>query len=173
MPAGRQRLVAIEPHKYDYSPVKSSKGCNILRTWMMLIYRVPNEPTASRVYVWRKLKRLGALLLHDAVWVLPATPHTREQLRWLATEVGELDGEASVWESRLAFGANEGALIAQFQVVVDESYREILDALKRKGADVAALSRRYQQVRSQDYFNSETGERVRAAFMAANGGAEP
>src|SRR4051812_28239151 len=83
---------------------KASGGCGTLRTWMMLVYRVPNEPTASRVYVWRKLKRLGALLLQDAVWVLPATPHTREQLRWLATEIVELHGEASVWESRLTHG---------------------------------------------------------------------
>jgi len=141
-----------------------------LRTWMMLVYRVPNEPTASRVYVWRKLKRLGALLLHDAVWILPATPHTREQLRWLATEIAELAGEASVWESRLAHGPEDDVLVGQFRAAVDSTYGEILDALKRKGADVAALSRRYQQVRAQDYFKSDLGERVRGAFTAANGG---
>ncbi|MGH2524049.1 MAG: Chromate resistance protein ChrB, partial [Anaerolineales bacterium] len=28
--------------------------------------------------MWRKLKRLGALLLHDAVWLLPPTPYTLE-----------------------------------------------------------------------------------------------
>jgi hypothetical protein len=140
---------------------------------MMLTYRVPNDPTASRVFVWRKLKRLGALLLHDAVWILPATAHTREQLRWLATEVAELEGEGSVWECRLTFGADEEAIVAQFRAAVEEPYREILDALRRKGADIGALSRRFQQVRSQDYFNSETGQRVRAALMAANGGATP
>jgi hypothetical protein len=43
------------------------------RLWVLLVYKVPREPTSSRAYVWRKLKRLGALLIHDAVWVLPAT----------------------------------------------------------------------------------------------------
>jgi len=42
-------------------------------TWVLLTYKIPREPTASRAYVWRKLKRLGALLMHDAVWVLPNT----------------------------------------------------------------------------------------------------
>ncbi len=51
------------------------------RAWVLLVYKIPREPTASRAQVWRKLKRLGALLLHDAVWVLPATPWTREQFQ--------------------------------------------------------------------------------------------
>src|SRR5215470_17625520 len=62
-------------------------------SWVLLVYKVPREPTAGRAMVWRKLKRLGALLLHDAVWVLPATPWTREQFQWLAVEIGELGGE--------------------------------------------------------------------------------
>ena len=45
--------------------------------WLLLSYKVPREPTANRVSVWRKLKKLGAVSLQDSVWVLPATPHTR------------------------------------------------------------------------------------------------
>ena len=41
-------------------------------SWVLLVYKIPREPTSSRAVIWRKLKRLGALLLHDAVWVLPA-----------------------------------------------------------------------------------------------------
>src|SRR5439155_22592042 len=134
-----------------------------------LVYKVPNEPTASRVYVWRKLKKLAAALLHDAVWVLPATPHTREQLRWLATEIVELNGEATVWESRLASG-DEDKLVDQFVSAVEPAYREILVGTKAKDADLAALSRRYQQIKTQDYFNSELGQRVREALIAAKGG---
>jgi len=49
-----------------------------MHTWVLLHYKIPREPSAQRVFIWRKLKRLGALLLHDALWVLPATPRTRE-----------------------------------------------------------------------------------------------
>ena len=60
-----------------------------MRNWILLIYKIPNEPSAGRVFVWRKLKKLGAMLLHDAVWVLPATPQTKEHFRWLAAEIAE------------------------------------------------------------------------------------
>jgi hypothetical protein len=49
--------------------------------------------------------------------------------------------------------------------------REILAELEREGADLGALSRRYQQVVAQDYFGSELGQRVRAALATARGGA--
>ena len=71
------------------------------RDWLLFVYKVPSEPTARRVYVWRKLKRLGAVLLHDAVWLLPITGYTREQLQWLAAEINEMGGEALLWESHL------------------------------------------------------------------------
>jgi hypothetical protein len=136
---------------------------------MLLVYKVPNEPTSGRVFVWRKVRKLGAILLHDSVWVLPATPRTREQLRWLANEITELNGEATVWESRLTLGIDEEKLIGQFTEAVDVEYSRILAGLKRKDRDLAALSRQYQQARAQDYFDSEMGRRVRDA-LAANGG---
>ena len=139
-------------------------------SWVLLVYRIPREPTASRAAVWRKLKRLGALLLHDAVWVLPATPWTREQFQWLAVEIGELGGEAHLWESRLILNGQEDALVRQFQARVDAIYQEILDDLERDAADLVALSRKYQQVRAQDYFHSELGKHVRARLMSARGG---
>ena len=140
-----------------------------MRTWMLLVYKIPNEPTSGRVFVWRKLRKLGAILLHDSVWVLPATPRTREQLRWLANEITELKGEATVWESRLTLGIDEEKLIGQFTEAVELEYREILAGLKKKIRDLAALSRQYQQAKMQDYFDCETGRRVRDA-LAADGG---
>jgi hypothetical protein len=139
-------------------------------SWVLLVYKIPREPTASRAQVWRKLKRLGALLLHDAVWVLPATPWTREQFQWLAVEIGELGGEAHLWESRLLLNGQSEALVQQFQARVDVAYQEILEELSQEEPDLIALSRKYQQVRAQDYFHSETGQQVRIRLMSARGG---
>lgn len=138
--------------------------------WVLLVYKIPREPTSSRAAVWRKLKRLGALLLHDAVWVLPATPWTREQFQWLAVEIGELEGESYLWESHLLLNGQADALVQQFQVRVDAAYQEILDGLERDAADLVALSRKYQQVRAQDYFHSALGTHVRERLMSARGG---
>ena len=139
-------------------------------TWVLLTYKIPREPTASRAYVWRKLKRLGALLMHDAVWVLPATPWTREQLQWLVVEIGELGGEAQLWESRLLLNGQADTLVNQFEARVNSAYQEILDDLEQDNADLVTLSRKYQQVRTQDYFQSELGQLVRARLMTARGG---
>jgi hypothetical protein len=138
--------------------------------WVLLVYKIPREPTASRAQVWRKLKRLGALLLHDAVWVLPATPWTREQFQWLAVEIGELEGEAYLWESHLLISGQADALVQQFQTRVDSVYQEILHELELGDADLVALSRTYQQVRAQDYFHSALGIHVREQLMRARGG---
>src|SRR5258708_18644930 len=96
------------------------------RTWLLLIYKMPRDPTAGRVAVWRKLKQLGAVALQDAVWLLPANPQTREQFQWLAAEIEELEGEATLWESRLLNAGREGRMIARFNDPVEAEYREIL-----------------------------------------------
>jgi DNA-binding transcriptional regulator PaaX len=139
-------------------------------SWVLLVYKIPREPTSSRAMVWRKLKRLGALLLHDAVWVLPSTPWMREQFQWLAVEIGELGGEAYLWESQLLLNGQAEALVQQFQARVEAAYQEILGELEQDEADLVALSRRYQQVRAQDYFHSALGSRVRERLMRARGG---
>ena len=108
--------------------------------------------------------------MHDAVWVLPATPWTREQFQWLAVEIGELGGEAHLWESHLLLNGQADALVQQFQSRVDAAYQEILDELEQEDADLVALSRKYQQVRAQDYFHSALGTHVREQLMSARGG---
>jgi hypothetical protein len=141
--------------------------------WAVLVYKVPHEPSAGRVAVWRKLKRLGAILLHDAVWVLPASPRTLEQFQWLASEIAELGGEAILWQGALCLDGQDESLARQFLAQADTAYAEILASLGQPEPDLGALSRRYQQVRRQDYLNSPLGERVRAALLAAGGRADP
>ena len=137
--------------------------------WLLLLYKVPPEPTANRVSVWRKLKRLGAILLHDAVWVLPPSPRTREELQWLVAEIHERAGDAMLWEASLCLDGRDDELVGQFIAQVDATYRDILGALEVPGADLAALSKRYQQARLQDYFRSPLGERARQALLSAGG----
>jgi hypothetical protein len=141
--------------------------------WLVLVYKVPHEPSANRVSTWRKLKRLGAILLHDAVWVLPSSPRTREQFQWLASDIRDLGGEAFVWHGSLALDGQEELLVRQFTAQVDALYGEILGALEGADPDLAILSRRYQQARLQDHFRSPLGEQVRQALLSAGGRTEP
>jgi hypothetical protein len=140
------------------------------RPWLLLLYKISPEPTSRRVYVWRKLKRLGAVLLHDAVWVLPDMPRPREQFQWLAAEIIEMGGEAWLWESRAALLGPEDGLVQQFIQQSEAAYRAILDDLEAEASDLAALSQRYQQARQGDYFQSALGQQVREALTSARGG---
>jgi len=138
-------------------------------SWLMLMFRIPTEPSALRVSTWRKLKRLGAVVLHDAVWVLPATTTTREQLQWLVSEIAEGGGEARVWRSEVEVG-DDRQLVEEFAERANAAYAEILADLQREDVDRTLLARRYQQVKAVDYFHATLGETVREALLAGKGG---
>lgn len=141
--------------------------------WLLLVYKVPRQPTATRVYVWRKLKQLGAILLHDAVWVIPSNPRTQEQCQWLVDEILELDGEAMLWKAEALLGGQVETLIGQFQDRATSGYQEILTALKSRNADFAELSRRYRQIREQDFFPGKFSNQVEKALLSAQRRSKP
>jgi hypothetical protein len=137
--------------------------------WLLLVYRIPREPTASRVYVWRKLKQLGAASLQDAVWILPASDRNREQFQWLASEILELGGEVSLFDAESLMTGIERTLRQRFEAPVRAAYEEILTALKRRKPDLAALAKAYQQAKAQDFFQCPLGDKVRARLLSAQG----
>jgi DNA-binding transcriptional regulator PaaX len=146
-------------------------GKKAVATWLILIYKIPREPSAPRVAAWRKLKQLGAVMLQDAVWVLPATAWTREQFQWLAAEIAEAPGEVLLWEACSLPPTQEDRLIAQFTAVTEEHYQALLAALQQPAAPLATLAGQYQQIQRQDYFQSPLGPQVHAALLAAREGA--
>ena len=95
-----------------------------MQSWLLFLYKVPHEPSTYRVYVWRKLKRIGALLLHDSAWALPMSSRSLAQFQELAAEIAKLDGDSLLWEARLAVGIQDealvGALLAQLEPAIDE-----------------------------------------------------
>jgi hypothetical protein len=141
-----------------------------MNTWLLLIYKVPNEPSARRVYVWRKLKGMGAILLQDSAWVLPANPRTRERMQWLATEIRDMEGGiATLWEAQEVFTGQSTDLVQQFMAQVENTYKDILSQLEQADADLAILSKQYQQTSAQDYFQSTLGQQVREALLKRRG----
>jgi DNA-binding transcriptional regulator PaaX len=42
--------------------------------WLVLVVRVPAEPSRHRVAVWRELRRIGALSLGQGTWTVPDVP---------------------------------------------------------------------------------------------------
>ena len=122
-------------------------------SWVLLSYRLPREPSRLRLAIWRRLKRLGATVLHDAVWVLPADAKTREAFDWLAEEIEEQGGTAFVWGATSLGSLQDHTIAAQFRTEADERYAAIAEsaqALRRLTARRHRASRaRLDQARRQ------------------------
>ena len=63
--------------------------------WLLLVYRVPSEPTRLRSAVWRRLKSLGAIYLQNSAAALPAGLGAERALRKLRSEILDMGGSTS------------------------------------------------------------------------------
>jgi DNA-binding transcriptional regulator PaaX len=93
--------------------------------WLLLIYRVPSEPTRLRATVWRRLKGLGAVYLQNSAAALPATPAGERALRKLRHEILEMSGSAVLLSCSVL--SDEQDVLAAFQAARDDEYEEIAD----------------------------------------------
>lgn len=137
--------------------------------WILLHYKLPNKPSALRVYIWRKLKRLGAILIQDAVWVLPETSRNTEQIQWLTSEIQEMKGSAYYWRANTLLTEQEESIIRQFNEQVDVIYSDLLKRMDKPRADLQEISQEYQEAVSKDYFHSELGKQVRERLTSKRG----
>ena len=93
--------------------------------WLLLVYRIPSEPTRLRATVWRRLKSLGAVYLQNSAAALPPTDGAERALRRLRREILEMNGSAVLLSCSALAG--EQGMVALFQAARDDEYDEILD----------------------------------------------
>jgi ChrB-like protein len=98
---------------------------SLLQSWLLFLYKVPHEPSSHRVYVWRKLKRFGALLLHDSAWALPMSSRSLAQFQELAEEISKLGGDSLLWEARLAVGKQDEALVRALMIQLEPAIGKV------------------------------------------------
>lgn len=151
--------------------------------WILLIYTVPAAPSRKRAFIWRELKKVGAVYLRDGVCALPLGEGTLARLRAIAAKVEEFDGQATLVEAARLQPRRAAAIVAQARGDRAAEYAEIagaaegfLDHIRREtahrafilaevkelGADLAKLRRWTGQVRARDYFGEAEAERVDA-----------
>jgi hypothetical protein len=99
--------------------------------WLLLIYRVPQDPPGRRTYVWRQLRQLGAVYLQQAAAVLPDRAEMRSALEALAERIRSQDGEVSLLETTSPSADWERELITRFNRARDEEYAEVVENVER------------------------------------------
>ena len=143
--------------------------------WILIIYRVPQDPPGRRTYVWRFLRQLGAIYLQQAAAILPDRPELRTAVETLAARIRDFTGEVSVLETTSPSPEWEQELLNRFNQARCAEYGEVVENIERfedevrretgKGkftfaeledieADWEKLQRWYERVRARDFFES-------------------
>jgi len=140
--------------------------------WLLLIHQIPPKPNYLRVKVWRRLQRLGAVAVKNSVYVLPRSEQAQEDFQWVAREIVEGGGDASICEARFMEGLSDEQVEAIFHAARDVDYAQVAEAARRllKGigsgsrigaenrasgnAELARLKRRAAEVSSIDFLGA-------------------
>lgn len=94
--------------------------------WIVLTYKVPAEPAARRIAVWRKLKAMGAVYLQNGVCVLPKTAEHLRRTKSLERDVADMGGEAILMQTASMDRRQEEKILARFASERDQAYGEFI-----------------------------------------------
>lgn len=150
-------------------------------SWLFLLFNLPAQHSSERVKVWRRLKKFGAVQLKTSTYVLPDEPVHYERFRWLAQEIDDTGGEATLVRVKDIEGMPYAAVVALFNETRARDYDEIAEPLtqlikNRKSRKLPAdtftgelekVQKRFQEIQEIDYFQSTRGEDLRALFQQA------
>jgi hypothetical protein len=143
--------------------------------WLLLIHQIPPKPAYFRAKVGRRLQRVGAVPIKNAVYVLPSNEQTREDFQWVAREIVQDGGDATLCEAKLLDGLTDEQVEALFQAAREEDYgdiataaralaREPLARLKSErrraelGVDLTRRKKRLAEVIAIDFFGAQGRE---------------
>lgn len=142
--------------------------------WLLLIYRVPPEPSRLRATVWRRIKLLGAFYLRNAAASLPASVSADQEMRRLRSEIIDMSGSAVLLSCEVLAG--EESLRAAADTARNGEYEEIVSRcthliaslnkecaeqhfshveLEQGKTDLVKLRSWLERVRGRDVFGAE------------------
>jgi hypothetical protein len=153
--------------------------------WLLLIHQIPPTPNYLRIKIGRRLQKVGATAIKSSVYALPNADEALEDFQWIAREIVEGGGEASVVEARFVEGLSDEQIEALFQTVREADYRGVVEEAQRLrsetkarkgakpaaiGADLARLRKRLAEIVAIDFFGAggrEAAEGLLAGLEAS------
>lgn len=116
--------------------------------WLLFTYLLPAEPSRKRVFVWRQLKKLGALSMEGAGWLLPSTEPFSAKITDIVCTVEEIGGTSNLYKVTDFIEAQEQRTVARFQQEREREYAELIKECHK-------LMRHMERERQQQEFNFE------------------
>jgi len=102
------------------------------RSWLLLVYRVPSEPSRHRVAVWREMKRMGGLYLQNCVCLFPAFKGIRARLKDVAERIAGMDGTSLTFEISRIPEPEFSEIVTAFRDQSRREYDEIIEECTTK-----------------------------------------
>lgn len=115
MPVSEDRLA---PARRSQRPISEQR-------WVLLLPSIPAGDSTVRVKVWRQLQKVGAVALKNAVYVLPNRDECVEAFQWVAKELSELGGQASLCEGQFFDQVTDADIERRFIEARNGDYAEI------------------------------------------------
>ncbi len=120
--------------------------------WVLITYRLPTEPTRYRVAVWRELRRVGALSLQQATWVLPARRDFLDALDRVVGLVEKAEGDLLVFDAAPRNEDVQARLERQFTGEREAEWREFLAECTKFEQEIA------KEIRTEKFTPAELDE---------------
>jgi len=98
------------------------------------MHQLPHKPVGLRVKVWRRLQQQGAIAIKNSVYALPLSDSAREDFQWLAREITESGGEATVCAAEFVEGLTDAQVHALFNAARDAQYAELTEEARQLAA---------------------------------------
>jgi hypothetical protein len=118
-------------------------GSGVERERFMLVsVSTVGGPAGLRVTVWRKLRSLGAVYLHQSVCLLPAREAPTRQVRRLLAKVHAEGGSGQLLTIAIPDPVEYANVVAQFNAARDGEYAEVLDRTPAMLAELAGETAR-------------------------------
>jgi ChrB-like protein len=92
--------------------------------WVVLIVRLPAQPSRHRVAVWRELRRVGALSLGQGVWAVPDVPVFADGVRRALELAERAQGESVVLRAAGRGPGDAARFEAMFTAAREEDWAE-------------------------------------------------
>jgi hypothetical protein len=156
-------------------------------SWLLLLYELPTRRGSQRVSLWRRLKKLGALPLKTSAYLLPDASGHHERFQWLAKQIIDGGGEATLIRTREIEGVSDRQLLAQFNDARGAEYEDVIWELTRLwrenrkapspafAGDWERLRGRVAEIQEIDFFDSPRAQDALRLLEKAEGrrGSEP
>jgi len=146
--------------------------------WLLLLFFLPSQHAHARVQAWRRLQRLGAVLLKNSGWALPESPESREDFEWIRGEIVAAGGQAIVLAAQAPNRATADDIVGAFRDARTRDFEalaagaaRLVDAAGRKRTHggrrrltqgVRRLRERFEEVVRRDFYGAPAQAKVAA-----------